>query len=89
MHSLFMQLKISNWQHSVFYVSKAEHAKLNVILLNLDLDILRLNFVSFQCARGKSFIERKPEVHPKCFNCIFFFFFKNVTLQILYFVLVS
>ena len=44
-----------------------------------------LNPVSSQC--GKSFIARKPEVHPKIFK--WYFFFKNVTLQILNFILVN
>ena len=37
----------------------------------------RLNTVSSQCARGKSFIARKPEVHFKIFKWLKTF--KNVT----------
>ena len=43
--------------------------------------------VSSQCARGKSFIARKPEVYPKFLSGKKTF--KNVTLQILNFILVS
>ena len=38
------------------------------------------NSVSFHCARGKSSIARKPEVHPKLFNGKKLF--KNVTHEI-------
>ena len=49
---------------------------------------LSLNFISSQCVHGKSLIAREPEVH-----LIFFLivrnFFKNVSLQMSNFILVS
>ena len=46
-----------------------------------------LNSVSSQCARGKSSLASKPEVHPQFFNGKALF--KNVILQILNFILIS
>ena len=46
-----------------------------------------LNFISSQCARGKSFIVRKSEVNPKMFSGKKLF--KNITLQVLNFITVS
>ena len=39
-----------------------------------------LNSVSSQCARGKSSIARKPEVHKKKFKKMAFCFFRKVTI---------
>ena len=47
----------------------------------------RLNSVSSQCAHGKFSLARKSEVHPKFFNGKKKKLFKNVTLQILNFIL--
>ena len=58
---------------------------MNEFLDGADLD---LNSVSSQCARGKSSIARKPEVHPN----LFFKgekLLKNVPFQILNFILIS
>ena len=52
-----------------------------------DVAHMKLNFVSSQCARGKSSIARKPEVHPEHFNGKKLL--KNIALQILNFILVS
>ena len=46
-----------------------------------------LNSVSSQCARGKSSLAWKPEIHPPSFNNKPLF--KNVILQILNFILIS
>ena len=47
----------------------SDNAKVYYVLLNCQW--FTLKSASFQCARDKSSIARKPEVHPKIFNtCI-------------------
>ena len=49
--------------------------------------VLNITKICLISARGKLSIAQKPEVHPKIFK--WFFFFKNLTLQILNFIPVS
>ena len=76
---------VSVWRGGDGNLQKIEYSAVNLVIYLFNRS--SLNSVSFQCARGKSSIARKPKTIPKFLSgkC----FFKNVTLQILYFIPIS